>query len=76
MKGGGICACVLCAKISCANLINPFIYQSPLILTEPNKRFLSHGMLPLSGHDDVAHFEMTSLMTPNQHKHQKLRHDR
>ena len=37
-------------------------YQSPLILTEyfnilPNKRFLSHGMLPLSGHDDVALFE-------------------
>ena len=34
-------------------------YQSPLILTElfqhnRNKRFLSHGMLPLSGHDDVA----------------------
>ena len=22
-----------------------------------NKRFLSHGMLPLSGHDDVALFE-------------------
>ena len=34
------------------------IYQSPLILMElfqhPNKRFLSHHMLPLSGHDDVA----------------------
>ena len=39
------------------------IYQSPLILTKlfqhliPNKRFLSRGMLPFSGHDDVALFE-------------------
>ena len=37
------------------------VYQSPLILTalfQHNliKRFLSHGMLPLSGHDDVALF--------------------
>ena len=36
--------------------------QSPFILTELfqhnlNKLFLSHGMLPLSGHDDVALFE-------------------
>ena len=43
-------------------------YQSPLInninwivSTWPNKRFLSHGMLPLSGHDDVALFEWRRL---------------
>ena len=38
------------------------IYQLPLTLTTllrplPDKRCLSHGMLPLSGHDDVALFE-------------------
>ena len=36
-----------------------FISQSNInciISTWPNKRFLSHGMLPLSGHDDVALF--------------------
>ena len=36
-------------------------YQLPLILTHccvlPDKRCLSHGMLPLSGHDDFALFE-------------------
>ena len=38
------------------------IYQLPLISTDccalPDtcKRYLSHGMLPLSGHDDVALF--------------------
>ena len=40
--------------------LNAF-YQLPLIITHccalPDKRCLSHGMLPLSGHDDVAHFE-------------------
>ena len=28
-----------------------------IVSTWPNKRFLSHGMLPLLGHDDVALFE-------------------
>ena len=28
-----------------------------IVSTWPNKRFLSQGMLPLSGHDDVAFFE-------------------
>ena len=28
-----------------------------IVSTWPNKRFLSHGMLPLSGHDDVALFK-------------------
>ena len=27
------------------------------VSTWPNKHFLSHGMLPLSGHDDIALFE-------------------
>ena len=27
-----------------------------IVSTLPNERFLSHGMLPLSGHDDVALF--------------------
>ena len=33
-------------------------------------------MLPLSGHDDVALFLMTLLMTRNQYTKQKLRHNR
>ena len=32
-----------------------------IVSTWPNKRFLSHGMLPLSGHDDVALFEWRRL---------------
>ena len=34
-----------------------FSYQSPLILTKLFQHFLSHGMLALSGHDDIARFE-------------------
>ena len=37
------------------------IYRLPLILTHccalPDKHCLSHGMLPLSGYDDIAFFE-------------------
>ena len=33
------------------------LYQSPLILTELFQHNLINGMLPLSGHDDVALFE-------------------
>ena len=49
-------------SIQNVHLRNIQFYQSPLILTESfqhnlKKLFLSHGMLPLSGHDDVALFE-------------------
>ena len=49
----------IAGKSPACSCSNKELYQSPLILTElfPNKSFLSHGMLPLSGYDDVALFE-------------------
>ena len=41
----------------------------------PDKRCLSHGMLPLSGHDALQ-FLNDVVMTPNQQKKRKLRHNR
>ena len=32
-----------------------------IVSTWPNKRFLSHSMLPLSGHDDAALFDWRRL---------------
>ena len=58
----GRCACsIVLADFNVHNR-GKSIYQSPLKLTELfqhnlNKRFLSHGMLPLSGHDDDALFD-------------------
>ena len=46
------------------------------ISTKPNKCFLSHGMLPLSGHDDVALFEWRRLWRWINTKIKKLRHNR
>ena len=55
------------------------IYQLPLRLTAllhvAHKRCLSHGMY-LYQVMMTLHFLMTSLMTLNQHKNRKLRHNR